>query len=223
MPTHDIPNLNDGTYDGLFTMASTSSLATGTGVSPHTDTSPPLAAVVTRLTDQKGIDLIEPIVPLLADIPMRLAMLGSGDADLAGRLHELAAQHPEHFAFVEGYDESLSHLLFAGSDLYLMPSRFEPCGLTQMQAMRYGAIPVVTAVGGLVDTVPDADADPRGGLGFVAARARGEDVLAALFRAARRIRDPRRRGALQRRGMAVDWSWRVPALSYRALYRDLVG
>ncbi|MEM8619816.1 MAG: glycogen/starch synthase [Actinomycetota bacterium] len=187
------------------------------------DSWPPLAAVVTRLTDQKGIDLIEPIVPLLADIPMRLAMLGSGDADLAARLHELAVQHPEHFAFVEGYDETLSHLLFAGSDFYLMPSRFEPCGLTQMQAMRYGSIPVVTAVGGLVDTVPDADADPRRGLGFVAARARGEDVLAALFRAVRRIRDPRRRGALQRRGMAVDWSWRDPALAYRAVYRDLIG
>ena len=93
---------------------------------------------------------------------MRLAVLGSGDAGLAAHLHHLAGEHSASFAFVEGYDESLSHLMFAGADAYLMPSRFEPCGLTQMQAMRYGAIPIVTAVGGLVDTVLDADIDRRG-------------------------------------------------------------
>lgn len=182
----------------------------------------PLAAIVTRLTEQKGIDLIEPLVPLLAEIPARLGVLGSGDAELGGRLHRLADEHGDCFAFVDGYDEALSHLMFAGSDLYLMPSRFEPCGLTQMQAMRYGSIPVVTAVGGLVDTVPDADEDTRRGLGFVARRARSEDVLAALFRANRRMRDPRRRAALQRRGMAVDWSWRTPSEQYRTLYASLV-
>lgn len=179
-----------------------------------------LATVVTRLTHQKGIDLLVPLVPLLHQIPLRLAILGSGDASLASRLHELAAAHPRSLAFVEGYDESLSHLMFAGGDLYLMPSRFEPCGLTQMQAMRYGAIPVVTAVGGLVDTVIDADAD-RSGTGFVAARAAPEDVLAALFRATRRTRDRRRREALQRRAMAIDWSWATPAAEYSALYHEV--
>ncbi len=183
----------------------------------------PVAAIVTRLTEQKGIDLIEPLVPLLGQIPMRVGVLGSGDAELAARLTRLAEEHGDHFAFVDGYDEALSHLMFAGSDLYLMPSRFEPCGLTQMQAMRYGTIPVVTAVGGLVDTVPDADEDTRRGLGFVARQARSEDVLAALFRAARRIRDPRRRAALQRRGMAIDWSWKSPAEHYRAMYTSLVA
>lgn len=180
----------------------------------------PLATVVTRLTHQKGIDLLVPLVPLLAQIPMRVAVLGSGDADLAGELHALAGAHPGSFAFVEGYDEALSHLMFGGADVYLMPSRFEPCGLTQMQAMRYGAIPVVTAVGGLVDTVVDADADPRG-TGFVADRATSEDLLAAMFRAARRIRDQRRRVSIQRRGMGTDWSWTAPAQRYRDLYRDL--
>ena len=122
----------------------------------------PLATVVTRLTHQKGIDLLVPLVALLEQIPMRLAILGSGDAGLAAHLHHLAGEYPNSFAFVEGYDESLSHLMFAGADAYLMPSRFEPCGLTQMQAMRYGAIPIVTAVGGLVDTVLDADLDRKG-------------------------------------------------------------
>jgi starch synthase len=179
-----------------------------------------LATVVTRLTEQKGIDLLAPLVPLLSQIPMRLAILGSGDADLAARLHELAAVYPNSLAFVDGYDEALSHLMFAGADLYLMPSRFEPCGLTQMQAMRYGAIPVVTAVGGLVDTVTDADSH-RTGTGFVADRATPEDLLATLFRAERRVRDRRRRAAIQKRGMAIDWSWREPARAYLELYGEL--
>jgi starch synthase len=104
-----------------------------------------------------------------------------------------------------------------------MPSRFEPCGLTQMQAMRYGVIPVVTAVGGLVDTVPDADADPKLGRGFVARHVEPTDVLAALFRAGRRLGDARRKTTLQRRVMSIDWSWREPALEYRALYAQLTA
>lgn len=180
-----------------------------------------VATVVTRLTHQKGIDLLEPLVPVLDQVPVRLALLGSGDAELAARLRDAAARYPHSFAFVEGYDEALSHLMFAGADLYLMPSRFEPCGLTQMQAMRYGAVPVVTAVGGLVDTVPDADEHPRSGRGVVARRADPVDLCAALFRAARRMGDRRRAATLRRRGMEVDWSWRQPAGEHLALYRDL--
>ena len=181
----------------------------------------PLATVVTRLTYQKGIDLITPIVPLLGQIPMRLAVLGSGDAVLADELRHLAAAYPDTLAFVDGYDESLSHQLFAGGDVFLMPSRFEPCGLTQMQAMRYGAVPIVTAVGGLVDTVPDADLHQRSGVGFVAGRAEPADLLAAMFRAARRVRDRRRRAVLQKRMMSIDWSWSAPAAEYLALYESV--
>lgn len=182
----------------------------------------PLAAVVTRLTHQKGIDLLIPLVPLMAQIPMRLAVLGSGDADLAAHLGALAGQFPESLAFVEGYDESLSHLMFAGCDLFLMPSRFEPCGLTQMQAMRYGAIAVVTAVGGLVDTVVDADLDPLG-TGFVAASIASADLMAALFRAERCVADRRRCTELRQRIMAIDWSWRDPAQRYLTLYDELAA
>jgi starch synthase len=183
----------------------------------------PLAVAVTRLTEQKGIDLLVPLVPLLDQIPMRLAVLGSGDIQLAATLHAAAGAHPDWFAFVDGYDESLSHLMFAGADLYVMPSRFEPCGLTQMQAMRYGTIPIVSGVGGLVDTVVDADADGRNGTGFVAARPAPADLLAAMFRAGRRIADRRRRNTMQRRGMAIDWSWRGPAAEYRELYERLAA
>jgi starch synthase len=179
-----------------------------------------LATVVTRLTEQKGIDLLVPLIPLLDQIPMRLGILGSGDAVLAAELHALAAVHPSSFVFVEGYDEALSHLMFAGADLCLMPSRFEPCGLTQMQAMRYGTVPVVTAVGGLVDTVPDADMHVDG-LGFVAAEPRPEHLLAAMFRATLRIGKKRQRTSLQKRMMAVDWSWKQPAKRYVAIYEEL--
>lgn len=183
------------------------------------DDSDLLATVVTRLTAQKGIDLLEPLIPVLDQVPMRLAILGSGEQDLVDRLHIAALDHPERFAFIEGYDESLSHLMFAGADVTLIPSRFEPCGLTQMQAMRYGAVPIVTAVGGLVDTVTDLDDDPRGGLGIVVPRADPIDLTAGLFRAARRLGDQRRAQKIRRRGMRRDWSWRAPVAEYLALYR----
>lgn len=186
------------------------------------DDGTPIATVVTRLTEQKGIDLLVPLVELLDEIPLRLAVLGSGDAVLAARLRDAADQHLEVFGFVEGYDEALSHLMFAGADLFIVPSRFEPCGLTQMQAMRYGTVPVVTAVGGLADTVPDADASATG-LGFVAERVDSTHVLSALFRAVRRVSTKRRRVALQKRMMAIDWSWAAPAEEYAALYRSLAG
>lgn len=180
-----------------------------------------LAVAVTRLTDQKGIDLLEPILPILDEFPLRLGILGSGDRLLSDRLHVAAEEHPGRFAFVEGYDESLSHLMFAGADLFVMPSRFEPCGLTQMQAMRYGTIPVVTSVGGLVDTVPDLDADPRRGRGIRARRPETPELVSALHRAVRRC--PRRRlDVLRRRVMTVDWSWDAPAAEYIALYRSLI-
>jgi starch synthase len=185
------------------------------------DDGTPLATMVTRLTAQKGVDLLLPIIPVLRQIPLRLVVLGAGEASIAAELVALAAAHPEQFAFAEGYDDELSHRLFAGADLYLMPSRFEPCGLAQMQAMRYGAIPVVTDVGGLRDTVPDAD-EHADGHGFVADRVDSVAVVSALFRAARRLADRRRRTALVRRIMNLDWSWRGPAVEYISLYRSLL-
>lgn len=181
-----------------------------------------LAVCVTRLTDQKGIDLLEPVVPLLDEFPLRLAVLGSGERDLADRLAVLGDRFGDRFAFVEGYDESLAHLMFAGADLFVMPSRFEPCGLAQMQAMRYGAIPVVTAVGGLVDTVPDAERHPRVGRGFIAPEPSVAALVSTLHRAVRRCGDRRRLETLRRRVMSVDWSWDAPAAEYRAIYGHLI-
>lgn len=182
----------------------------------------PLAVMVTRLTDQKGVDVVTPIVAVLDDLPMRLVVLGTGEAVIASELRDAAAAHPESFAFVEAYDDDFAHLLFGAADVYLMPSRFEPCGLAQMQAMRYGALPVVTDVGGLHDTVVDADRH-RNGTGFVAPAVTGAAVTAALFRASRRLSNRRQRESMVRRAMRIDWSWREPVRRYIALYERLIA
>ena len=181
----------------------------------------PLAVAIARLTGQKGADLLVPIVPILRSIPLRLVVLGSGEAEIAAQLTVAATADPDWFSFVEGYDEQLAHLLHGGADLLLVPSRFEPCGLTQMQAMRYGAIPVVTDVGGLHDTVADADSEPDG-TGFRAPEATSVAVASALFRASRHLASARTRNALIDRGMERDWSWRGPAGDYVALYERVV-
>jgi starch synthase len=183
----------------------------------------PLAVAVTRLTGQKGTDLLPDLLRFLPRLPLRLAVLGAGDRWTADALRAAASAHPERFAFVEGYDESLSHQLFAGGDLMLMPSRFEPCGLSQMQAMRYGTLPVVTDVGGLHDTVADADDHPAEGTGWVAARADPVDLVDALHRAVRGWADPTRRARAQANGMQRDWSWRQPAEGHLALYGQLLA
>jgi starch synthase len=183
----------------------------------------PLVVMVTRLVEQKGVDLVLPLVEFLAELPVELAVLGSGEAALAAGLHSAAAEHPDTVAFVEGYDEALSHRLFAGGDLLLMPSRFEPCGLAQMQALRYGTLPVVTAVGGLRDTVIDIDRHPTTGTGWAAARPDSLSLLDALHRAVRGWSDPEVRLAAQARGMAVDWSWREPAARHLELYEQVRG
>lgn len=181
----------------------------------------PLAVMVTRLVDQKGVDLVLPCLPYLGSVPAQLAVLGSGEKALVDALHEGAARYRDAVAFRDGYDEGLAHRLFAGADLFLMPSRFEPCGLAQMQAMRYGALPVVTDVGGLHDTVLDIDANPATGTGIVAREVSALGVLDALHRAGRAHQNAPRRAAMRRRGMAIDWSWQAPAERHVALYESI--
>jgi len=183
----------------------------------------PLAVVVSRLTEQKGIDLLLPLVPELRALGLRLAVLGSGQAALTNDLRAAAERHPRELAFVEGYDEELAHLLIAGADLLLMPSRFEPCGLTQMQAMRYGTLPVVTDVGGLHDTVTDLDEEPMRGTGWRAATLASEAVADAVRRAVAGWRNPDVCRAARQRGMAADWSWREPASRHVDLYRTVAA
>jgi starch synthase len=182
----------------------------------------PLVVMVSRLVQQKGVDLLLPILPYLERLPTRLALLGDGDQNLADALTAAAKRHSDHLAFRRGYDERLSHLLFGAGDLLLMPSRFEPCGLAQMQAMRYGTLPIVTDVGGLHDTVIDLDVHPDEGTGIVAPEPSPVALMDAVHRGLRAIGDPKRYEAAQRRGMTTDWSWRAPAREHAELYEQLV-
>ncbi len=182
-----------------------------------------LTVIVSRLAHQKGIDMVVPLLGYLGGLRTQLAVLGNGEAATAAQLRAAAAANPDDVAFVEGFDDPLGHRLIGGGDLLLMPSRFEPCGLTQMQAMRYGTLPVVTGVGGLLDTVADADAHPRHGTGFVAPAPDPTALLDAWHRALRAWSNRSRRRAIQRRAMRTDWSWVEPARSYVELYECLRG
>ncbi|MGB5755353.1 MAG: glycogen synthase [Acidimicrobiales bacterium] len=181
----------------------------------------PIIGMVSRLVGQKGIDLAVDAGRFLEHLPARLAVLGSGDAAIVDSLYALAARFPDRVGFANGYDATLSHAVFAGSDLLLMPSRFEPCGLAQMQAMAYGTIPVVTDVGGLRDTVIDADVEPSLGTGFVSRSVDTAGMVDAMHRAVRAWKSTNRRAAIRSRGMATDWSWAGPAGRYREIYGSL--
>ncbi len=186
---------------------------------PHAEGA--LVVGVTRLAEQKGIDLLLPIVDYLPTMPAQLAVLGAGDAALAHALRAEAQRLPANVAFVEGYDEVLARRLLVGGDLLVMPSRFEPCGLTQMQAMRYATLPVATDVGGLHDTIVDLDQDPAHGTGWLAPSPDPLALLDALHRAVRGWRVPSVRRAAQRRGMSADWSWQAPAAAHLELYERI--
>ncbi len=184
----------------------------------------PVIGVISRMADQKGLDLVADIVPDLHRIGARLVLLGSGEPHLEDRFRWLADVFREHVAVRIGFDHGLSRRIYAGSDLFCMPSRFEPCGLGQMYAMRYGSIPVVHAVGGLRDTVRDPGdlelARGRGtGVRFEQPTAAG--LAAAIDRAARLHRDPEARAGMRRGAMSRDSSWSASAQQYVQLYRSL--
>jgi starch synthase len=183
----------------------------------------PLAVAVARLTPQKGLDLVADLVPELAALGVALVVLGTGERGLEERLRGLAALHPDRVAVRIGFDVGLSRRLYAAADLFLMPSRFEPCGLGQLYAMRYGAVPVVAAVGGLRDTVhdPGDEALAAGrGTGFRFEYVDAPGLRWALGRAARMFRDdPAAFAAVRQAGMARDSSWDASAREYVQVYR----
>ena len=162
----------------------------------NVDPSRPLAVMVSRLTDQKGADLVLGALPWMRELGLQFALLGSGEHGLQDAFVRAAHENPGEVAVRIGYDEALSHLLVAGGDMILVPSRFEPCGLTQMYGLRYGTLPVVRSVGGLADTVREHESWGRPPNGFVFSRADVGDFSSALERAVGVWRDP---GA---------WHWR---------------
>ncbi len=187
------------------------------------DPSIPLFGLVTRLTGQKGIDMVLGNLPLLIEGGAQLAVLGSGAAAFELALAEACRHHPQQLGFKRGFDEPLSHRVMAGSDFVLVPSRFEPCGLTQMYAQRYGALPIVRQTGGLADTVSDSWAAPRTGTGFSFVDATNWALGNAMWRGMQTFGTPRY-AELQQRAMRRDFGWGPSAERYEQVYVDaLVG
>lgn len=192
----------------------------------RTDEATPLLAMVSRMTHQKGSDLVISAAEMLLDRGAQFAVLGSGEALMEDAWRRLAARHPGRIGVQIGFDEGLAHLIEAGADIFLMPSRFEPCGLNQMYSLVYGTPPVVRATGGLADTVVDLDAATR-----AAGTANGfsfeDPTTPALVHAAARAieawHDKPLWRELQRNGMACDFSWSHAVQPYIGLYRELAG
>ena len=172
-----------------------------------------------RLDPQKGFDLVTAAAPRMLEAGARIVVLGTGDHALVTGLQELAAERPDRLAVLDRFDRDEARRIYAGADLFLMPSRFEPSGQGQLIALRYGTIPVVRSTGGLADTVRDADEDPATGNGFSFVPALPAALIDAASRAMAAVRDPARRAAIQARGMTEDVSWARPAEQYEAAYR----
>jgi starch synthase len=184
----------------------------------------PLICMISRLTAQKGIDLVAAGLDAIVASGARLVVLGTGDAALQDALRQGAQRHPERVAVKIGYDEGLSHLLQGGCDAILVPSRFEPCGLTQLYGLRYGCVPVVTRVGGLADTVIDAnDAALKAGVatGLQFSDISAEGLLDAVRKTVVLYRQPQLWRRMQLAGMRADVGWQTSAAEYAALYRRL--
>ena len=176
-------------------------------------------AIVSRLTDQKGLDIVDGIMDSLARTDMNLVVLGSGDERYENMFRYYSAKYPEKIAVRIGYDEELSHLMYAGSDTFLVPSAFEPCGLTQLIALRYGTIPIVHEIGGLKDTVKPYNQYEESGTGFSFAGYSSQELMDRINHASWLYRENKEKWkAMERRGMKEDWSWTESSRKYMELY-----
>lgn len=176
----------------------------------------PLIGIVSRLADQKGFDLIAEVQAQLMREDVGLAVLGAGDPDYENMFLNLARLHPDRVGVLIGYDEALAHRIEAGADIFLMPSRYEPCGLNQLYSLRYGTIPVVRATGGLNDTIDEET-------GFKFEEYSGRALMTAIHAALEAYRSVGQWRTRMRRGMEKDFSWGVAASRYAELYRRLIG
>lgn len=181
----------------------------------------PVIGMISRLTLQKGFDLLEQILGALLQRDVQFVLLGNGEPRFEDFFKAAALRAPGRVAVKIGFDDPLAHHIEAGADLFLMPSRYEPCGLNQMFSLKYGTIPVVRAVGGLKDTVEDYEPHSQTGTGFVFGPYDAASLLRAIDRALKVFRQPQAWTAIQQRAMAKDFSWNRSAMLYSDLYRQL--
>ncbi len=197
------------------------SLSLDVGLAPDADV--PLIGMITRLTAQKGLDLVETSLDEIIARNVKVVVLGSGESHYERFLIQAAERYPEKIAVRIGFDEVMAHKIEAGADIFLMPSLYEPCGLNQMFSLKYGTIPVVRSVGGLKDTVQNYSDESGTGTGFVFADYKPRPLLDAIDRALRVFRDKRAWTSLCTRAMSVNFSWDRSAEGYDELYRKLAN
>ncbi|MDD5300096.1 MAG: glycogen synthase GlgA [Gallionella sp.] len=186
----------------------------------------PLLGVISRFTHQKGLDLLLEVAPQLIGLPAQLAMLGSGEAQMQQAARNLSQRYPGKVGVNIGFSEALAHQIEAGADIFIMPSRFEPCGLNQLYSQCYGTPPVVHATGGLVDSVVDCTAETLkdgSASGFVFKGMSAENLFATIQRSVDLYHDQRKWKALRRNCMTKDFSWKASAEAYRAVYLKVLG
>jgi starch synthase len=190
------------------------------------DASAPLLGVVSRLTHQKGLDMLVPIMQQLVDSGCQLALLGSGERELEHAFRHLAVNNPNMVSVTIGYNEPLSHQIMAGSDMFIMPSRFEPCGLNQLYGLAYGTPPIVNATGGLADSVVDTNIityKNKTANGFVMSEASSASLLSCIKQALNVFKnDESAWRQIQKNGMSQNLSWDKSALEYLAVYQKLI-
>jgi starch synthase len=185
------------------------------------DENTPVIGIVSRLVEQKGFDLIAEVLEKLITLNVQLVILGTGSEEYHKILKNAAKRFPDNIAVELKFDEELAHLIEAGSDMFLMPSRFEPCGLNQMYSLRYGTVPIVRKTGGLADTIIDFVKEPDKGNGFVFQEYSANAMLNALQNAIKAFNDRKNWNKIQRRGMKADYSWQNSAENYVKLYQKL--
>lgn len=196
-----------------------SALLSEFGLNP--DPTLPLLGVVSRLDPQKGMDLISPAMAQLMDLPWQMVILGTGVEAFETAIREFEAAYPARVRAAIRFDDQLSHKIYAGADMLLIPSRYEPCGLTQMIAMRYGCVPIARATGGLRDTIRDLNSAPPV-TGFLFKEPTATDLASAIRRALQTFTNPAAWRAIQHNGMLQDFSWERSACDYLELYRSLL-
>ncbi|MBW2621964.1 MAG: glycosyltransferase, partial [Deltaproteobacteria bacterium] len=183
----------------------------------------PITAIISRLVDRKGLDIITSVMDRLATLEMKLVILGSGDDKYHALLEGLAKTYPDRLGLKLTYERSLAHKVMAGADIFLMPSRYEPCGLEQLYGLKYGTVPVVRSTGGLEDTIIDIRQYPDEGTGFKFLEYSPEALFEVMQQAVESFKDREVWEGLMLRGMGYDYSWAKATGEYEELYRHVLN